>query len=129
MKKIFVILSVLTLMFSLSACGNSSSMKDDISNGISSLESAADSTMDKISGDNNDKTSQNTATISKEEAKNKALSHAGLKETDIMGLDIDLEHDDGIYQYDISFYSGDKEYDYEINAQTGEIISADSERN
>lgn len=34
-------------------------------------------------------------------------------------------YDDGFLVYDVEFYSGSTEYDYEINAQTGAIHSVD----
>ena len=37
-----------------------------------------------------------------------------------------LEWDDGIQIYDVEFYTSDyKEYDYEVNAKTGDILSFD----
>ena len=30
--------------------------------------------------------------------------------------------DDGVWQYEIEFVSGETEYDYEINMETGEIL-------
>ena len=61
-------------------------------------------------------------TISKEKAKSIALSHAGLKESEVAGLKVELERDDGITQYDVEFQNGIYEYSYEINATTGKII-------
>ena len=37
------------------------------------------------------------------------------------------DHEDGLQVYDVEFYVGNKEYDYEIDASTGEILSADFE--
>ena len=36
-----------------------------------------------------------------------------------------MDPDDGVYEYEIEFYAGGKEYDYTIHAQTGEIRSYD----
>ena len=36
-----------------------------------------------------------------------------------------LDWDDGRLQYDVEFYSGSTEYDYEIDANTGAILSYD----
>lgn len=61
--------------------------------------------------------------ISEDEAKSIALKDAGLTEDQISGIRIKLERDDGIQQYEVEFYAGDKEYDYEIDAESGNILS------
>ena len=64
--------------------------------------------------------------ITESQAKEIALNHAGLKSDDVTFIKTGLERDDGVQKYEIEFYSPDyKEYDYEINASTGEIISYD----
>lgn len=63
--------------------------------------------------------------ISEEEAKNIALAHAKLTKAGIMGLRVMLERDDGRMVYEVEFYFVDSEYDYDIDAVTGEIISFD----
>ena len=54
--------------------------------------------------------------ISADRAKEIALADAGLKEGNAVFLKVKLERDDGRYQYDVEFYSGTTEYDYEIDA-------------
>lgn len=63
--------------------------------------------------------------IPEEEAKSIALKDAGLTEGQISDIRIRLEKDDGIQQYEVEFYAGDKEYDYEIDAASGNILSKD----
>ena len=58
--------------------------------------------------------------IGEDEAKNIALIHAGVNNPSMLHIEFDL--DDGIMVYDVEFYSGNAEYDYEINAVTGVII-------
>lgn len=65
------------------------------------------------------------AYIGADKAKEIALADAGIKEADAVFLKANLERDDGRYQYDVEFYSGSVEYDYEIDATTGAILSAD----
>ena len=62
-----------------------------------------------------------------DEAKEIVLKDAGVSEKDISGIRIKLEKDDGIWQYEVDFYAGDKEYDYNIDADTGKILSKDME--
>lgn len=64
-------------------------------------------------------------TIGTEKAKSIALSHAGLSSATFS--EVELDSDDGVMVYELEFYSGNTEYDYEINAKTGSIIEYDSE--
>lgn len=66
--------------------------------------------------------------ISKSEAESIALSHAGFKKSEVKGLRTEYGRDDGVYEYEVEFYANGYEYDYEINAKTGKIISRDKDR-
>ncbi len=63
--------------------------------------------------------------IGEEAAKAAALEHAGLTETELTFVRVHLDHDDGRTVYDIEFYQGNSEYDYEIDAVTGTPLSYD----
>ncbi len=65
--------------------------------------------------------------IGLEAAKRMALEHAGLKEEEVGFAHTKLELEDGIWQYDVEFYqdSTRTEYDYDIDALTGKILSFD----
>ena len=64
--------------------------------------------------------------ISPENAKAKALSHAGLTTSQVTFVRAYPDWDDGRYVYDVEFYTADyREYDYEIDAVTGSILSFD----
>ena len=67
------------------------------------------------------------AKISKSKAKGTALNHAGVKENEISLYKIELEKDDGVWKYEISFNVGNVEYDYTINAENGKIIEAEKD--
>lgn len=60
-------------------------------------------------------------------AKQIALDHAGVSEGDTAFLMSKSDYDDGVAVYDVEFYvaSTNTEYDYEIDATTGEIRSYD----
>ena len=65
-------------------------------------------------------------TISAETAKSKALAHAGLSASQVTFVRATLDWDDGRSVYDVEFYTSDyKEYDYEIDASTGAVLSFD----
>ncbi len=65
--------------------------------------------------------------ISVEDAKRTAFAHAGVTAENavIEKAELDVEH--GVVIYEIEFKAGGYEYEYEINATTGTIISQDKE--
>ncbi|MDR2493114.1 MAG: PepSY domain-containing protein [Coriobacteriales bacterium] len=63
--------------------------------------------------------------IGEARAREIALAHAGLNESDVVFVRVQLDSDDGQREYEVEFYSGNIEYDYDINAVTGEIRSYD----
>lgn len=86
------------------------------------------------SSNTNNNTSNNTssgigtasAALTADQAKHKALAHAGLKANQVTFVKSKLDWDDGRQVYDVEFYTSDyKEYDYEIDASTGEVVSYD----
>lgn len=67
---------------------------------------------------------ESTGLITEEEAANIAKEHAQV--TDCTMLPVKLDRDDGRQVYDVEFFTADgKEYDYEIDAATGEVLSYD----
>lgn len=61
--------------------------------------------------------------IAREEAEKIALDHAGFAADQVKRLRSEYEIDRGIPHYDVEFDEGRWEYDYEIDAATGEILS------
>lgn len=66
--------------------------------------------------------STNNNYISVEEAKEKVLEHAKLKENEVIFSKVELEMDNNIMVYEIEFLYNYKEYEYEIDATTGNVI-------
>lgn len=65
--------------------------------------------------------------ISESQALEIAYQHAKVKAEDVRFHRVKLDIDDGLQEYDVNFYTKDKEYDYDIAAATGEIRSFDYE--
>ena len=65
--------------------------------------------------------------ITADQAKELALDHAGLTAAQVTFVRAQLERDDGRQVYDVEFYdpSSYTEYDYEIDASSGSILSYD----
>ena len=65
--------------------------------------------------------------ISADEAKSIALADAGVTAADVRDLKAELDTDDAVVHYDVDFKVGNTEHDYDIDAQTGKIISHNTE--
>lgn len=68
-----------------------------------------------------------TKKISADKAKKIALGDAKLAEKDVTLVKVELELEDNRLVYDVEFYSGNVEYDYDIDAVSGAIVSADKD--
>lgn len=65
--------------------------------------------------------------ITAKRAQEIALEHANLAASDVVMEKIELDYDDGIYVYEVEFVSGGYEYEYKIDAKTGEILESEKE--
>lgn len=61
--------------------------------------------------------------LTKEEAEAIAFAHAGLNSDAVERVHSEYEIDDGVPHYDVNFYKDHLEYEYEIHASTGAILS------
>ena len=68
-----------------------------------------------------------TAEITADEAKEIALADAGLTVSDVTFTEEKLDLDDSTSVYELKFYTGEKKYEYEINATTGAVFSKSTE--
>lgn len=60
-------------------------------------------------------------------AKSIALNHAGVDANTVYDMNIQLDVEDGTIIYEVEFKSGNREYDYEIDAATGAILHHETE--
>ena len=67
------------------------------------------------------------ATLTKEEAEAIALEYANFTADQVSYLRTEFEIDDRIPQYDVQFHEGFWEYEFEIHAETGAILSFDKD--
>ena len=147
MKKIFFVLTLLILVFSV-GCNNQhgstvqnplSDVEQEVqnqntdSNGALALQSDGNENLDnsqpQITNDNHNSqapaVSDQNDFIGKEKAKEIALEKAGLNESDVVFEKVELDFDDGFYQYEVEFRKGKTEYSADIRADDGKIIEWD----
>lgn len=82
------------------------------------------STNQNNTSNTNGNTNTNTqATITAEQAQQKAMDRVGGGYL----VKCELDQDDGVLKYEIEIKNGNKEYDVDVDANTGEIIKFDEE--
>ena len=141
MKKLSLAAIIVTVSISISGCTNSGTVSNGNENNIESTtqnstesnvqnssESSTENNNVNTSQDNNTNNAQNnivnnTGNISLDKAKEIALSHAGLSADQVTFVKVNMDFDDGIQKYEIEFYYNYREYSYEIDANTGNILS------
>ena len=64
-----------------------------------------------------------------EAAKAAAFTHAGVSAADVTQVRCKLDWEDGRKIYDVEFWCGSTEYDYEIDAASGTVLEAKQEQN
>lgn len=65
--------------------------------------------------------------VGRDAALQAALKDAGVSEADTTRLRVSTDNEDGRRTYDVQFHAAGKEYDYEILASDGKILSSDVE--
>ena len=114
MKKIILLLSI--LLFICSGCTSQTSQPEVQENSTQNEPAQQTETAQPA-----------TEKISEDDAKNIALKDAGVEESAITFINIHTDYENSKEIYDIEFMVNEKEYDYEIDALSGEIISKDFE--
>lgn len=112
-RLIGLLLFCLTLVFCVYKCSHSSDPAASVSQQTTQHASATDPA--------------ESIYISMEDAKAIALQNAGLSSDSVSFTEAKRDHDDGIIVYELEFIANGMEYEYEINAVNGEIISNHSE--
>lgn len=70
----------------------------------------------------------NESVIGVSKAGSTALSHAGLSKSQVRDYECKLDRENGIKVYEVEFNYSGYEYEYEVNALTGKIISIEKNR-
>ena len=129
---VFALLLIGALL--LGGCASNAGPLDAVEDSAEKLIGSARDTVERTVGDTRpaaptEKATQphtaatTAATLTREEAEAIALEHAGFTADQVTNLHTEYEIDNGVPQYEVDFHQGTWEYDYEINAETGAIMS------
>ncbi len=122
-KKLSLVLLSFALVLTLTACAVQNKPVTD-----NPSSSKTQSEIQSTPTDSTTNTTQNnTAKITEAKAKDIALKHANLTADKVTELEIELDTDDAVTHYDVDFKANGYEYDYEIQAETGEILKSEKE--
>lgn len=140
MKKYVTGILASLIVFTLAACGSQNPTETTRSAAeVSSVSAETDQTSSAVPATAADPSQAQTASgtqatspsgqteIGEEAAKQTALSDAGVSESDTVYLSVKRDFDDGRLLYDVEFYAGSTEYDYEIDAYSGSVLSFDQD--
>ena len=119
MKRKLLTMSALALVCGVSvACSNN--------NTNTNLNTTANTNVTQESTTSQSNTNNNTSNkITEEKAKEIALNHANLSQNDVTFIRSNIDYDDRFTAYNVEFYSNNQEYDYKIDANSGDIIEYD----
>ncbi len=117
MKKLLVLISVVCALVVLAGC---SRLVPNLDKTNAASSSATTTTSPSANA--------TAKLLTRDQAKAAALAHAGVHETDVFDLEIELEKERGVSIYDITFETAEYEFDYDIHAETGEILRSQKER-
>ncbi len=127
-KKLFIAAAALGISMTAAGCAGQAS-NETTTTTSATAETTSDATTSAATesatatADTTASTSAAAKEITESEAKNIALKAAGFAEADVTFKKVSQDLDDVIKKFEIEFIKDGKEYSYDINMATGEIIS------
>ncbi len=82
---------------------------------------------DSPKADNNSGGFTASFVIGEEAAKQAAYTHAGVNAEDVLYVKAELDRERGVTIYEVEFRTAEYEYEYDINATTGEVVKYERE--
>ena len=101
--------------------------KDFAQNRLERSEDALESRVQAVAPTSSPVPAASAALLTKEDAEKIALEHAGFTADQVTRLRTELDYERGKPEYEVDFRVDRYEYDYEIDAQTGKILSWDKD--
>lgn len=118
----------MTAAILMGGCGQNEGAKTQQESTGQVMEAKAPKTQKENTGKNDvSKEEKSASKLTEEEVKPIAFQDAGVEESQVTKIRVHQEYDDGRDKYEVDFYVDNREYDYDIDSNTGEILSKDSE--
>lgn len=128
MKKLLILTLALAMAFAVTGCTATTQNNDATQPVIETQAQTQAETQAQTQAETVAQSQESDSdNIGEEKAKQIALDHAKLSESDVTALFVELDYDDGTLRYEVDFHRGGYEYDYDIDAKTGKILSYDKD--
>ena len=128
MKKLISLFMILSLLVVFAGCRKLHQAEEYLDHKLDVAEEQVEQAVQEaISPTVSPEITASSEGITEAEAQAIALEHAGLTEADISRLQVRKDFDDGRQEYDVEFHVDRLEYEYEIDAVTGKILSFDKD--
>ncbi len=125
MKKWALWLLVGILVLSLCACGVPASPAS--SSDASAPAPQEPGTPPSAAGDEPSAPTLPSGALPQADVKQQVLAHAGVAESAISRYAVEYDVEDGVPHYEIEFYVGNVEYEYEVHAVSGQLLKAEKD--
>lgn len=128
MKKLISLFMILSLLVVFASCRKLHQAEEYLDHKLDLAEEQVEQAVQEaISPTVSPEITASSEGITEAEAQAIALEHAGLTEADVSRLEVRKDFDDGRQEYDVEFHVDRLEYEYEIDAVTGKILSFDKD--
>lgn len=137
-RNIALVLAVVLVLSTFSGCGlrqleaRVDAVEDAVENRVDRVEDKVENAVESAfygAPENENPKAQagndQQPVLSAGDAEKIALEHAGLTADQVTYIHTEYETDDGVNQFEVQFRHGRWEYDYDIHADTGDVLSYD----
>lgn len=131
MKKLFALLVAVLMMFAFAGCGGNQEEAPAPEEATEAVEEQVEDQVEEAVEEQTEKAAEQAEEVQEdigvEMAKEIALSDAGFAAGDVEFTKAQQDIDDGLKIYEVEFVQGETKYEYDIDAQTGEIVDRDTD--
>ena len=128
MAKMIVSSVVLSLLLILAGCGAAETFSSPLQEVMLTIEATPLASTPAGIGAPESTQAPASTRLTAAQAKAIALEHAGITADAIRFLRVGFDFDDGNPRYEVEFVSDSWEYEYDIHAETGAILSFEKDR-
>ena len=135
-KQLTICLMLFALLMTMAGCSaaNAARMLDAAEDQVEAKLDAAEKKLEDRLRDavlpapeTNPAASEPSGKLTREQAEKIALDYLGLTADQVTRMHSEYEIDDGVPRFDVAFCQGDWEYEFEIHAENGRILSYDKD--
>lgn len=128
MKKIMVLILATVMLLGIAGCAKAEEKIDALEEKVEQqVNNAANALLNTDPASGGFTPVDPSQLLTPDKAQEIALAHAGVAAEDVVGLHTIMQIDNGRQEYEVTFRVGHLEYEYEIDAATGTILSTETD--